>query len=120
MEKAYAKALAEVVKGGVKEEDAFKQLMTHLKESGRLKILPQLLRELRTQSERQNSREPMLEVASEAEAKTAEAEIKKEGVTAKAIVNPTLIRGWRLTTADRLIDRSGKSALIDLYRKVTH
>lgn len=120
MEKAYAKALGELVKGGMKEEDAFKKLLTHLKESGRLKVLPQLLRELRTQAERQGSREPMLEVASEAEAKSAEAEVKKEGVSAKAVVNPSLIRGWRLTTADTLIDRSGKSALIDLYRKVTH
>lgn len=120
MEKAYAKALSELIKGGMKEEDAFKKLMAHLKESGRIKVLPQLLRELRTQDERQRSRGPLLEVASEEEAENAESEAKKKGVTAKAVVNPTLIRSWRLTTVDTLIDRSGKSALIDLYRKVTH
>jgi len=120
MEKAYAKALEKLLASGMKEEDAFKKLMQHLKESGRLKVLPQLLRELRTQAERQSSRGAVLEVASEGETKAAETEAKKEGISAKAVVNPTLIRGWRLTTADTLIDRSGKSALIDLYRKVTH
>jgi hypothetical protein len=34
-------------------------------------------------------------------------------------VNADLLSGWRLTTADTLIDRSGKRALIDLYRTIT-
>lgn len=116
MHKAYAKALDSLLVSGMKEEEVFKKLITHLKESGRMKLLPQLLRELKTEGKRKQAREPMLEVASEGEVKSAE---KTVGMKVKAIVNPPLIRGWRLTTADTLIDRSGKRALIDLYRKVT-
>lgn len=120
MQKAYAKALDSLLASGMTEEEAFNKLLAHLKESGRMKLLPQLLRELKTQAKRKQAREPMLEVASSAEVKDAEASANKEGSTLKASVNPDLISGWRLTTADMLIDRSGKRALIDLYRKVTH
>lgn len=120
MERAYAKALDSLLASGMKEEDVFKKIIAHLKESGRMKLLPQLLRELKTQAKRKQAREPMLEVASGAEAKEAETASTKEGVAVNASINPDLISGWRLTTADTLIDRSGKRALIDLYRKVTN
>ncbi|MEA2701503.1 MAG: hypothetical protein QOE22_212 [Candidatus Parcubacteria bacterium] len=120
MEKAYAKAIDSLLASGMKEEEVFRKLLAQLKESGRMKLLPQLLRELETQAKRKSARGPMLEVALPSEAKGAEAAAQKEGVSAKAVMNPDLIRGWRLTTADTLIDRSGKRALIDLYRKVTH
>jgi F0F1-type ATP synthase delta subunit len=116
MEKSYAKAIDSLLASGMKEEDVVKKLLAHLRESGRMKLLPQLLRELETQAKRKQGREPMLEVASESEVKAAE---KEAGTDVKASVNPDLISGWRLTTADTLIDRSGKRALIDLYRKVT-
>jgi len=114
MEKQYAQALDSLIASGMKEEEAFIKLVAHLKEKGRLKILPQLLRELETQAKRKQSREPMLEVANEKVKTTSEAG------KAKRVVNESLLSGWRLTTADTLIDRSGKRALIDMYRKITH
>lgn len=120
MEQAYVQAITSLLKSGMNEEELFTKLVAHLNETGRMKILPQLLRELKTEEKRRESKGPLLEVASTAEAKEAEEAIKKQGIDAKAVVNEDLITGWRLTTADTLIDQSGKHALIDLYRKVTH
>lgn len=119
MKKAYAKALDNLIRDrGMREDEAYEKLVTHLRATGRMKILPELLAELKTLQARQQSKGPLLEVASASEAAAAEAAAKKEGVEAKAVVNPSLVRGWRLTTADTLIDRSGKRALIDLYRSI--
>lgn len=118
MQKAYAQALDLLIKDGVSEADAAEKLLTHLKASGRTKLLPQLLRELKTQVKRRQKRGVILEAASPVEAKLAEEAARREGVTAQAVINPALIRGWRLATADTLIDQSGKRALIDLYRRI--
>jgi F0F1-type ATP synthase delta subunit len=118
MEKHYAAALERLIAGGMTEEVAFDKLIAHLRGSGRLKILPQLLRELRMRQERNQVSEALLEVATAAEAASAEAAAKKEGITAKAIVNPDLISGWRARSGGTLIDRSGKRALVDLYHRI--
>ncbi|HEY0010376.1 MAG TPA: hypothetical protein VGB97_00480 [Candidatus Paceibacterota bacterium] len=120
MVRAYAQAVDVLIRErGMGEDEVFTKLMAHLQKTGRTKMLPQLLRELKTLRARQSSRGPLLEVASDAEAKAAEAAVLAEGVTTTAAVNPSLVSGWRLTTADTLRDRSGKRALIDLYRSIT-
>ena len=115
---AYAKAIDSLVRKGMPEKEVFEKLRTHLKASGRMKILPQLLRELRMQEERKSTRAVVLEVASSEEIKEAEAAAAKEGYQVNATVNPSLIRGWRLVSDTTLVDRSGKRALIELYRSI--
>ena len=120
MVRAYAKAIDLLIRErGMKEDEVFTKLTEHLKATGRLKLLPQLLSELRRIEKRNEAHAPVLEAASEKEVKEAEAAAKKEGVSAKAVVNPDLVTGWRLVGADILIDRSGKRALLDLYRAIT-
>lgn len=119
MEKVYAKALDDLTRTqGMREDEAYEKLLTHLRATGRMKILPQLLRELKTLRERKRMHAPSLEVASAAESSAAEKAAKEQGVEVKAVVNPALVTGWRLTTGAALVDRSGKRALIDLYRSI--
>lgn len=73
-------------------------LIAHLKRSGRLKLLPRILRELRMQQAREVSRELSRETALE---------------------NPSLIFGWREIRDGVLTDTTGKRALIDIYQRVT-
>jgi F0F1-type ATP synthase delta subunit len=120
MEKAYAQALVNVLKEGVTEDAATASLMKHLKEVGRMKLLPAILRELRTLDARAATLGATVEVATEAEAPDALLAASEAGITARtASVNPRLIRGWRAREGSRLIDRSGKRALIDIYRRIT-
>jgi F0F1-type ATP synthase delta subunit len=119
MEKVYAQALQNLVARGMREDEAYEKLHAHLAHTGRLKLLPGLLRELKTLNERSQARSAVLEVASEKDVTAAEEGAKREGITTgKPVVNPALITGWRLTTGDTLIDRSGKRALVDLYRSI--
>jgi F0F1-type ATP synthase delta subunit len=121
MEKLYAKAIDDLVhhKGGdVKKLVA--ALVTQLKSSGRTKLLPGIVRELKVLEARRAKTAPTLEVASEKEAPAALAAAKAEGIdVAKAHVNHALIKGWRARSGGQLIDRSAKRSLVDLYRKVT-
>lgn len=99
--------------------DIADRLVKHVKAAGRVKLLPAILRELKTIQARAKALAPVIEVAREKDAHAAEAAAKAEGIDAKANVNDSLIRGWRARSGSKLIDRSGKRALIDLYRKVT-
>lgn len=121
MEKLYAKAIDELSrKDGAKARDLVAQLVQHLATVGRSKLLPGILRELKTLEVRRAKLAPLVEVASSAEAEHALAEAKKEGIEAtKAHVNHSLVAGWRARSGGTLIDRSGKRGLIDLYHAVT-
>ncbi|MSU74442.1 hypothetical protein EXS57_01540 [Candidatus Kaiserbacteria bacterium] len=72
--------------------------IAHLKRTGRLKLLPQVLRELR-----------------EEEATAKRLSSRKE----MAADNPSLISGWRQIENGVLTDHSGKAALLDMYKKIT-
>lgn len=76
----------------------YDEFVKHLKRTGRMKLLPTVLRELRTEAMREQKRAP-----------------KKE--TAKQ--NPSLISGWRELKDGLLTDHTGKRALIQIYQKVT-
>lgn len=102
---------------GADESLIAEQLIAHLKKSGRTKMLPSILRDLRALSLRSQKSAAHLEVATEAEREGA---AKAAGVLlSETVVNPSLIRGWRLTKGSQLTDKSGKRALIDLYRRIT-
>jgi len=95
-------------------------LMKHLKDAGRLKLLPGILRSLRAEQQQSESRSAVLEVASEQEKAGAIREAKAMGIDAQTVrINPDLISGWRVRHDSVLIDHSAKRSLIDLYRRIT-
>lgn len=120
MEKTYAQALFQLAqKPNASADELVKTLVAHLKEAGREKLLPRILLELKRLDARSTAFGEVLEVASESEKAAATKEAKELGITADAIVNETLVSGWRARTGSRVIDRSGKRALIDLYSRIT-
>lgn len=120
MVRAYAKAIDLLIRQrGMKDDEVFRRLTEHLRATGRMKLLPQLLSELRRLEKRNAAHLPVLEAATEKERGEAEAAAKEVGVSTRAVINPDLVTGWRLVGANILIDRSGKRALLDLYRAIT-
>ena len=79
----------------IQDYDTF---IAHLRRTGRMKLLPLVLRELKVEAIREKKLSP-----------------KKE--TAKQ--NPSLISGWRQIEKGVLTDKTGKQALLDIYKKIT-
>ncbi len=99
---------------------AVTKLILHLKSAGRMKMLPQIARELRKVAARRHALKPIVEVAHEKDVPAALRAAAHEGiVTRHANVNSSLIHGWRARSGGLLIDRSAKSALLHIYQKVT-
>lgn len=99
---------------------AVTKLIMHLKSSGRMKMLPQIARELRKIAARRHALRPTVEVAHEKEVSAALRAAAHEGIVAShASVNPGLIHGWRARSGDKLIDHSAKRALLSIYQQVT-
>lgn len=121
MQKEYAVALQESLKRGTDEAKLVEGLVAHLKAEGRTKLLPGIVRELKSLQARDAKTGSIVEVASEAEKAAALKGAKEEGIEASAvIVNPSLIKGWRARKGGVLVDRSAKQALVDLYQKITN
>lgn len=76
----------------------YESLIAHLKRTGRLKLLPKILQELKRDEARKQKTGPRKETAKE---------------------HPELISGWRSIEQGQLIDRTGKRALIEIYQKIT-
>ncbi len=121
MEKTYAQALKSLLaREGANEKQVMDQFFAHLKATGRMKLLPGIVRELKKAQMLARSTDALVEVAHAGESAGAIAEAAKHGIIAEhAHVNPSLIRGWRARKDGMLIDRSGKRALVDLYRRIT-
>lgn len=79
----------------IADYDAF---VAHLMRTGRLKLLPAVLRELKEERVREHARAPRKETAKE---------------------HLALISGWRTIEDGRLTDHTGKGALVEIYRNVT-
>lgn len=79
----------------IADYDAF---IAHLRRTGRMKLLPQVLRELTVAHARARKVSSRRETAAE---------------------HPSLISGWRSIENGVLTDRTGKSALIAIYRNIT-
>ena len=121
MEKEYAQALARSLKNGTDETKLIDGFLKHLKEEGRSKLLPGILRELKSIEARANKLAPSIEVESEGEKAAARSGAKEAGIDTDDIrVNPSLIRGWRARSGSMVVDRSAKQALVDLYQKITN
>jgi F0F1-type ATP synthase delta subunit len=116
--RTYAAAVDKLAASGT--SDVVADLVAHLKRRGRLKLLPGILAELKKMAAKRSVSAAHLEAASEAELKEAKELIAKEGiVAAEAVINPDLLRGWRVRAGGMLVDRSGKRGLIDLYQRIT-
>jgi len=74
----------------------YKTLVAHLEKTGRMKLLPRVLRELKMHAAR------------------AEKLVSKKE-TAKQ--NPALISGWRSIENGVLTDTTAKRALLEIYKK---
>jgi F0F1-type ATP synthase delta subunit len=99
-------------------EAAVVKLIRHLKSTGRLKMLPQIARELKRVAARRHALRPVVEVAHLKEAEHALRTAQEAGITApRASVNHSLIHGWRAKSHGKLIDRSAKRALLTIYQK---
>ena len=115
------------VKGSQAKLDAktaVAQLAKHLKASGRLKLLPHILIDLKKIEERELKRAPIVEVASEKESASAVKAAALQGIhVSEAKINKSLISGWRATGnvqgKETLIDNTSTRALLDLYQSVT-
>lgn len=119
MENLYATVIQNLLAKGMKEDAVMNNLMAHLKENGRVKLLPGILRSLKTLMARKQTLGATVEVAKKEDAKKALSEAKALGIEAEeAIVNPILLSGWRGRKEGTLVDRSGKRALTDIYRSI--
>lgn len=98
---------------------AVTKLILHLKSAGRMKMLPQIARELKKVAARRHSFRSHVEVAHKKEEVAALRAATLAGINARhASVNPSLIHGWRAREGDRLVDRSAKRALLHIYQQV--
>jgi hypothetical protein len=77
----------------------YAKFIEHLKRTGRMKLLPQVLRELRALHARELRLAPKKETAKEYSA---------------------LISGFRTLENGVLTDQTGKQALLTIYQNVTH
>ena len=121
MEKEYALALSRSIKEGTDEGILVEGLMKHLKAEGRTKLLGGLLRELKLLQAAGGRQSSVIEVASTEEVPSALEAAKAAGVEVhETVINPSLIKGWRIRSEGVLTDRSAKQALVDLYQKITN
>ena len=79
----------------INDYDAF---IAHLKRTGREKLLPQVLRELKEEALREARRAPRTETAKE---------------------HPHLLSGSRTIQQGLLTDTTGKRALLEIYKRIT-
>lgn len=99
---------------------AVTKLILHLKSAGRMKMLPEIARELRKVAARRHALRPTVEVAHKKEEAAALRAAAALGIMAKhASVNTSLIHGWRARSHGRLVDHSAKRALLHIYQNVT-
>jgi F0F1-type ATP synthase delta subunit len=122
MEKTYAKVLWKLSHQEGADLDALvTRLIEQLQTRGRMKLLPRILRELKKLEESSTESSALIEVATGKDALEALAFVKELGLPGikDAKVNPSLISGWRVRANGGLTDRSGKRALIDIYRSIT-
>lgn len=102
-------------------DEAVAKLILHLKSMGRVKMLGEIAKELRKVNARRAALAPLVEAASEAEAKEALHAAAEAGIVAKKVrVNTSLIKGFRVRGRGLLVDRSAKQTLVEIYQRSTH
>ena len=118
METAYAQALWKAVEGGKDPKAAVASLVELLKLQSRLELLPRVKHALKRIAARGKNARARIYVAHQKDGRAA---FEKSGVEeADVYVDETLIGGWRLETADSLVDNSFKKSLLSIYSNVTN
>ena len=122
----YAHALHNALKKASTKNEATSHvdaLVATLKDSGKLKALPAILREYQRIQLRKNAQKPTLTLSAKEKESEALKELEQklgEKVSDVAIAtDENLVGGWRYVHHDTLIDASYKTALLELYRRVT-
>jgi len=118
--KKYSSVLARASDAkNIDNQEVVEKLVVHLKEIGRLKLLPYIVRSLKEMQFRKLVNSPVVEVSCEEETPKALSGASSAGVHAEvAVINKSLVRGWRVRTSSTLVDHSAKRALIELYRNI--
>jgi len=120
MHTAYARAIQALLKKGTSEAQLVTALFKHLKDTGRVKLLPGIVHALREQQQKNAFENPLLEIAKKDDTAEALREAESMGMSnPRVVINPDLISGWRARKGSVLIDQSAKRSLIDLYRRIT-
>jgi F0F1-type ATP synthase delta subunit len=120
MEKTYAKVMWKLSHQDGADLDALvARLIEQLQSRGRMKLLPRILAELKKLEAGSGDATSFIEVATEKEKAAATAFANDLGIKTDVVVNSSLISGWRVLGKCTLTDRSGKRALIDIYRSIT-
>ena len=114
----YAKAIFDLVQGGKSVDSVVSGLLKSLRARGALALLPKVLSAYRRLESKASTYNATLTVAREAD--SAEA-IKLAGVgpDTNVIVDESLIGGYRLEEAGKLLDNSFKAKLLQAYRNAT-
>src|ERR1043166_2042061 len=116
METLYAQALWHVIEKGRSPKEAVSSLADVLKKQGRIELLPRIKRALVRLAARENAKRAKIYVAHEKDAKHA---LHASGAhDAEVRIDANLIGGWRLESADGLVDKSFKKQLLDIYNSV--
>ncbi len=118
--KKYSSVLARASDAkNIDNQEVVEKLVAHLKETGRLKLLPDIMRSLKEIRFRKLVNSPRVEVSREEDITEALAGAASAGVQAEvAVINKSLVRGWRVRTSSILVDYSAKRALLELYRNI--
>lgn len=119
MEKQYAEAIYRSSQQGTDPDVLMRTLSEHLRSRGRLKLLPRILRELKRLHARRSRSKDRIEIAGEQYRSEAIDTARSLGMAAEPVIVPDLVSGWRAFGKGSMIDRSGKRALLDLYRSIT-
>ena len=115
----YAEAAEQLLERGENDAKVSHALITELKRKGMLRLLPSVVVELKRSMARAQKVAPRIEVARSKDEARAKKEAAALGIEGDVAVNASLISGWRALAKGNLVDRSGKHALVNLYRSVT-
>jgi F0F1-type ATP synthase delta subunit len=119
MEKFYAQALMKLIQNGMTASDAVSAMHKKLKAEGREALMPRIAKSFsRLATTDMHRTVETLSIADASHEAHARSEAKA-GSGVVAVVDSSLIGGWRLEGQERLVDASYKKHLLSLYRRIT-
>ena len=125
MKQAYITALTSALLSTKDVESVLKSTYALLEEKGHLRLWPSVLKGVvRTLEKQEVGKIPQVTVATEgslnvSELKKALTELSIEETETTTVVDPSIIGGFIIQHQDKMLDRSYKRALVEIYRKVT-
>jgi F0F1-type ATP synthase delta subunit len=128
MEKAYAQALAQVIRDGKNPHEAVVSMHSALVRSGRTSLIKKIALAFRRLMEHEAKRDTVTvfiankddETRARKEADHVLTQLKLSNRKVVYRVDHTLIGGWRMEGRDHLTDASYKKFLLDIYATATN